>query len=179
MKVFSLWQPWASIWLAGAPIGKGIETRAKQTDYRGVVAVHAALHFDEITMALCYEEPFQSALAALGFDTFSMLPRGKVLGTVVLTDCLRMDLEPGPGLISLPDDPRLTERERAFGNYMAGRVAWITAPEPRVRLAAPIPMRGSQWLQDLPWDVAEKMARAATAPMFAAPAPAAAAGSAG
>jgi hypothetical protein len=173
MRVISLLQPWASLWLAGAPIGKGIETRSWGTKYRGVVAVHASKTMDEETLKLCYTSPFREALTSLGFDTASQLPLGKVLGTVVLTGCLRMsqtytqeivNRHHQDATISVIDDPRLTVRERAFGNYAPGRYAWITAPDPRVRLADPIPMRGSQGLRKLVPEIAERIARADTVP---------------
>jgi hypothetical protein len=66
--------------------------------------------------------------------------------------------------ISLLGDPRLTERERAFGAYVPGRWAWMTAAASRVVLAEPIPMRGAQGLRELAPDLAEQLARATAAP---------------
>lgn len=170
MKVFSLLQPWATLWVSGAKL---LETRAFGTSYCGVVAVHASLGLPEENRRLCYESPFVEALAELGYSCASELPRGKLLGTVVVTGCLRMVDEPVTGApaleryISLLDDPRLTERERAFGNYMAGRWAWVTAPAPRVVLGEPIAFKGSLGLRELPWDIAERVARAPGPPTLA------------
>jgi hypothetical protein len=133
VRVLSLWQPWASLWVAGA---KAIETRSWSTAYRGTVAVHASMT-DE-ALPTCYREPFASALAKLGFDSVADLPRGALLGTVNLVGCIRTE------------DANVTEVERAFGDYARGRWAWLTS-KARTILAEPISMRGGQglrWLAD-------------------------------
>jgi hypothetical protein len=168
MKIISLWQPWASLWVAGA---KMVETRSWATTYRGPVAVHAAKHWDESLAALCRTEPFKSVLERLGYNDAPMghrasLPFGKILGSVELVDCLQMvDLAVGEngwtalerhGGISLVDDPRLTPNERAFGRYEKWRWAWVTGSTRR-RLAEPIPYRGAQGLRDLPAEIAARL----------------------
>lgn len=135
IRVLSLWQPWATLWVAGAKL---IETRSWGTSYRGRIAVHAGKSLEG--MSVCYQEPFAEVLAALGYDAFSKLPRGGVIGVVNLVDCKAM----GPLAFTL-DGNRLSGREIAFGRYAPGRFAWITGRE-RTILAEPIPVRGTQGL---------------------------------
>ncbi|MES2339259.1 MAG: hypothetical protein V4537_14290 [Pseudomonadota bacterium] len=155
MRVISLHQPWASLWVAGRPYGKDIETRPWSTPYRGLVAVHAALTLDR---EACLRPYFDSALAAIGFDYLSEIPLGKIVGVVELVDCLEMTVNrtAPPGGISIAADPRLTPQELAFGNYAIGRFAWTTGPLRR-RLKEPLPHRGAQGLRPLPLAVIHRM----------------------
>src|SRR5262249_6870381 len=59
MKAISLWQPWASLMAVSA---KKIEPRHWQTDYRGLVAIHAAKRFQELERLLLGERRFFNAL---------------------------------------------------------------------------------------------------------------------
>jgi activating signal cointegrator 1 len=152
VKILTLWQPWASLWVLGA---KNIETRSWGTSYRGLVAVHSSKKLDDNCRHLCFEEPFKSALAEHGIELPGQLPLGKILGIVEITDCLQMVAEAVTGapararFISLTvPDLRLTARERAFGDWRPGRRALVTS-ETRVVLEEPIPYRGSQGLRDL------------------------------
>lgn len=155
MRVLSLLQPWASLWVAGA---KRIETRSWGTAYRGPVAVHASKALRQSEVQLCHETPFREALVALGFTTVRQLPRGALIGVVELVDCLRMVAgEAGPGEIGYTRDTRLDGNESDFGNYDHGRWAWMTG-DVRSVLAAPIPMRGSLGLRDLAPGVVAQLA---------------------
>jgi len=150
----SLWQPWASLWVGGAKL---IETRGWQTKFRGRLAVHAGKRID---VDACYREPFRRALARLGFDQPLDLPRGAVIGWVTITDCLEMGtVQEGECPFSINSffgDPRLTDVERAFGDYRSGRFAWITNRH-RLTLPTPLPMRGLQRIQKLPPDIAARL----------------------
>lgn len=161
MKILSLTQPWASLWVGGEKL---IETRAFGTDYRGPIAVHAAKGFPETARHYCHTEPFKSALERVGFTGPGLLPFGKILGVVELTEVLRMVAEPVTGapaiarFISLTvPDARLTPNELSFGDYRHGRRAWVTSSTRRV-LAEPISCRGALGLRDLPDDVAARLA---------------------
>lgn len=163
VRVLSLLEPWALLWCAGAARNaKAIETRGWSTNYRGIIAVHASKGFDRDARNLCMIEPFKSVLRDLGFASFDALPFGAVVGWVTLTDCVQMvgaefcGHPKDDGEMCLKCDQRLTENERAFGNYRDGRVAWI-ADGPRQVLAQPIPMKGSLGLRDCPADIAERL----------------------
>lgn len=158
MKILSLLQPWATLWVTGA---KRVETRSWGTSYRGLTAVHASKKFDQEAMRLCQEEPFASALTALGVNKFRDIPTGVVLGFVNLIDCLPMaDRETVRGAaFTLRGDRRhelLTANEEAFGNYQPGRFAWI-AGQTRHVLTVPIPHRGALGLRDCPADIADRL----------------------
>lgn len=150
--VLSLRQPWATLWVYGE---KMIETRGWSTSYRGPIAVHAGKHFDDDCRHLCFTEPFLSALRRCGINHPGALPHGALLGRVDLTECRRMK----PAADGYQRDRRLTEKERAFGNYAEGRFAWMTADD-RLVLREPIPMRGGQGLRYLSAEMRAKLASA-------------------
>lgn len=143
MKVLSLYQPYATLWIYGL---KQNETRSWPTKHRGQLGVHAAqgtptkakgypANFDE----LCDMEPFKSALASIGYGRAAELPRGVILGDLSIVDCLPTD---GWGLRdALPllhgSDGRISPQENAFGDYSLGRYGWIA----RDRIVYPTPIK--------------------------------------
>ena len=144
MKAISLWQPWASLWVA--PDAKIHETRSWPTRHRGELAVHASKH------AVC--ELMEGSLLASVQATFALgggyaqhLPRGAIIGVVNLEDCYLVD--------TVRDT---TMRDVLFGNWTPGRYAWRRGPVVRV-LPTPVPCRGLQGLWTVPADV-ERLVRA-------------------
>jgi hypothetical protein len=137
MKALTLTQPWATLVAIGA---KRIETRSFRVSYRGPLAIHAAKGFPNGARAQCLFEPFVSALRP-HCATLGDIPRGVVLATCNLVDCLPMEAE--VCLSGVFDDyPNLdTPQERAFGNYSEGRWAWIL--EDVQRLDQPVPAKGA------------------------------------
>ena len=129
MRFLSLWQPWASLVAIGA---KRIETRSWETRYRGLVGIHATAAFPQRARTLCWQPPFASALVAGGVEHPGNLPRGAVLAVVRLVECRPT------GTV------RISKDEDAFGDYAAGRFAWLLADIRR--LPAPIPAKGMQGL---------------------------------
>lgn len=122
MRCLTLTQPWSTLVSSGY---KRIETRSWSSPHRGELAIHAAKHFPEEARLLCLREPFRTTLAALGITSWRQLPTGVVLATCTLTNC-----KPTEEMA-----PLLDARERAFGDYTAGRWAWLLAvirplPEP-------------------------------------------------
>jgi len=113
VKAITLTQPWATLVAIGA---KRIETRSWWHQYRGRLAIHAAKAMPDWAMDICAEEPFRSVLLAAGIAGVCVLPRGAVIATCRLADCLPTDAV---------SPFRLTEQELAFGDYAAGRWAWI------------------------------------------------------
>lgn len=159
MKVLSLLQPWASLWVSGQ---KRIETRSWGTSYRGRVAVAASKGFGIDAKHICTTAPFARALHDVGIKTLGDVPLGVILGWVTLTDVQLMLAVPYaeqvPGTFAVASsNPLLTRNEHVFGNYQQGRYAWLTGPE-RFILAEPIPFKGSLGLRDLPADVEERLA---------------------
>lgn len=111
MKALTLTQPWASLVILGA---KRIETRSWGTKYRGPLIVHAAKNFPSWAREQCREPFYMEVLAPwLSPPKEVRLPRGAILGVVLLVDCVNV----------VPPD--LTIQERAFGDFGAGRWFWM------------------------------------------------------
>jgi hypothetical protein len=68
MKALTIRQPWASLIMDGS---KDVENRSRPTKYRGILVIHAGLA----------DDPTEPADADL--------PRGAIIGTVRLVDCVR------------------------------------------------------------------------------------------
>lgn len=129
MKAITLWQPWATFVVTGM---KEYETRSWSTTHTGPLAIHAAARTPAKGRRICEASPeIQAALEELGV-TLEELPRGAVLGQVWL-----YGVEP----VETVRD-RLSRRERALGDYSAGRFAWRLASPARYGL--PIPASGRQ-----------------------------------
>ena len=123
MYALSVMQPWAALIVLGV---KRIETRPWRTGFRGRLGVHASStrpsNFDD----LCCREPVRSALLAAPWNR---PPRGVLLGTVEVCDCVRVE-----------ELEALSEQERSLGDFGPGRWAWLLAdPRPLPWL---IPLRG-------------------------------------
>ncbi len=146
MKSLSLTQPWASLVAISA---KRIETRSWVTNYRGRIAIHAAKGFPRDAIETCLTEPFKSSLRG-HIKMPNDLPRGAVIATATLVDCLRIGRTVGGSVILHGSDPvPVHEPELSFGNYSPGRWGWLLADV--VKLPEPVPARGSLGL----WEWAE------------------------
>ncbi len=149
MKCISLWQPWASLIMAGA---KTYETRSWPTGYRGPLVICAAKYWSKKLASYLSQEEFQKGLGPLrgrpktesnGQLTLGLtgtnfqaedLPFGAALGVVDLLGCRRTDILAWQEIAE----------EYSFGNYDPGRYAWKLE---NVRpFPSPIPMRGAQGL---------------------------------
>ncbi len=119
MKAFTVYQPYAFAIVAGL---KHYETRKTRTSIRGRVAVHAAkkrVLLKDMTVAVI-------------LATGELFHYGAVIGTVEIVDCVPVE--------EIRD--KLTEREKALGDYSPGRFAWVLQnPE---MFDYPIPARGNQ-----------------------------------
>ena len=152
MKAITLWQPWASLLACGA---KMFETRGWVTKYRGPIAIHAGLSFDN-----CFEEQFglaaHAALKAMlpGFTYMHELPRGYIIAVAELIDVWRVHVhKPGSStsrIIKTYDEHfvtgerEITDTEFLFGDFSLGRYAWEFAN--MQMLDKPIPAKGKQGL---------------------------------
>ena len=138
MKAITVTQPFATLCAINA---KRIETRGWKTDYRGPLAIHAGKGCPPEFVALAHTEPFFSILKAAGYALFGDLPRGAVIATCRLVECLQIGPRIAAFGVANEGEWRLTDQERAFGDYTPGRYAWLLADvQP---LAAPIPARGA------------------------------------
>lgn len=133
MRAISLWQPWASAITLGL---KSIETRRWATSHRGPLAIHAAKRWtpDERDFAAHFAKVY-------GRPELADPPRGAIIGMARLAATF-----PSEAL-----EDRITDMERAFGNYGPGRFGWML--EDVVALADPIPYKGMQGLFSVPDDI--------------------------
>lgn len=132
MKAISLWQPWASLMAAGL---KTIETRDWSTRYRGPLAIHAAKR--PLTVGEHKLIHRWVGMKLLSLDWLTMrLPFGAIVAVVQLVRC------------ELAGTFRVDRFNEAFGDFAAGRWAWITRDlRPLVQ---PVPWRGAQGLFEVP-----------------------------
>lgn len=157
MKALTLTQPWATLVAVGA---KRIETRSWVTSYTGPLAIHAAKGFPKDAQDLVLHDwEFYSALQPdlaaefkangerlvprqAGHSAVRGLPRGAVVATCFLVDCLSTVYQAPRGFSVFERYPNLdTVTEREFGDYSPGRYAWVVdGVKP---LAHPIPARGA------------------------------------
>jgi hypothetical protein len=85
MKALSLWQPWASLVVAGT---KHWETRSWSTDYRGLLAIHATKRvpkpFEDLLKAQSTPEAetLVKLMRQMGYYSLREMPMGKVIGLV-------------------------------------------------------------------------------------------------
>jgi hypothetical protein len=112
MMALSLHQPWASLIY---DLRKTIETRHWPTNYRGLLAIHAAKTVD------------REACEDFDYD-YKTIPRGAVLCVVNLEDCVRF-----PNVLARPDD---------YGDFTAGRYGFLFTVVKR--FPQPIPAIGRQ-----------------------------------
>ena len=152
MKALTLTQPWASLVAIGA---KKIETRGWKTSYRGPLAIHAAKGFPKWAREFTTESVVYEAVKVRFNQGHCGLP-AYPLGMVVAT-CNLVDILPTETVGCLPgvfdDYPELDNPdERAFGDYTAGRWAWVL--EDVVLLPKPIPAKGAlslwEWAEPAP-----------------------------
>ena len=154
LKAISLWQPWASLIVAGL---KTTETRGWTTKHRGPLIIHAAKRpIDAFGRALC-----ERYASVLGEDA---LPLGAVVGICQLIDVLQVDPTFGlvdeveAGIIQVPlyqsskpgwsfrgDGCAVVGHEQAdVGDLSHGRYAWLL--DDIVALDEPIEQSGRQGL---------------------------------
>lgn len=141
MKAITLWQPWASLLVAGE---KKVETRSWRFPYKMpiVLAIHAAKKWDNYLAELAWSQPFHSALQRCGLlNGRGSIPRGAIVGIVQLTSCRPTD----------DFGQTVSTTEMAFGDYTAGRWAWLCSEF--FQLPEPIPCRGRQGVFD--WEPPE------------------------
>jgi activating signal cointegrator 1 len=154
MKVISLLQPWASLYVLGR---KKIETRSWNTKHRGELLVHASAGKKAQAKALMMD--FQQEFPNLQLPKYETLPFGAIIGKVDLihtvesmfcfegneielanynTDCVN-GLYPARKW-------QITKQELAFGDYSPNRYGWLTSNP--VAFPKPIAAKGKLSIWD-------------------------------
>lgn len=147
MKALSLTQPWATLVAIGEKV---IETRSWFTYYRGPLLIHAASAFPTAAKDLLLDRRFHQVLARAGYVFPEDLPRGAIIAVGRLVDVRQMTQDTWPSRF----EAAAREHEAAYGDYQAGRFAWLLDD---VRpLPAPIPCRGALGLWTPPDNAAEE-----------------------
>jgi hypothetical protein len=126
MKALSIRQPWATLLCLGI---KRYETRTWKTDYRGPIALHAGTQFDAASRRLCLEPPLADWLRRAGYVSPRALPRGQIIGTAILADC-----------IATEKLRSLSATQRRLGDFSRGRWAWRFTDT--LRFERPLPAKG-------------------------------------
>lgn len=129
MKAITIRQPYAQLIVRGL---KRYETRSFATKFRGALAIHAGKTPVEDTLRTMDEDTVQRLRFELG--ELEDLPVGAVIGAVFIEDCIPVDAA---------FRAKITEEERAVGDYSDGRYAWLLADTP-LELSRPIPCAGAQ-----------------------------------
>jgi hypothetical protein len=148
MKAITIWQPWASLIACEA---KKYETRSWATQYRGVIAIHAAAKRpSSIWEAIgCIVDKVRAALGIIDPDD---LPRGCIIATAELVGCWKMHRNSIDGSRFIIDEAgraiTIYPPELEFGDWTTGRYAWELANVKM--LPEPIPVKGMQRLWN--WD---------------------------
>jgi activating signal cointegrator 1 len=140
-SAISLYQPWAELVVIGA---KTIETRSRQTSYRGELYIHATNHFYHSDLELC----FQDATFNKYIPNPHGLRTGGIIGKVYLTDCVQMDEE------NIADFKRIAPEQIRFGNWKPGR--WMYFLREPVKFKNHWPCRGQQLV---PWQFDDNAVR--------------------
>jgi hypothetical protein len=155
MKGLSLTQPWATLKVIDA---KQVETRGRDTKFRGWLAIHASKGFPAWAKQYFMQPFFLDALVAAGFAGADALPTGAIIGMARLASTFPTERTfIGERVASFRDHLYIDERERAFGDYSPNRYAWLM-PE-AVALREPIPCKGALGLWDVPEDIADTIQR--------------------
>jgi hypothetical protein len=139
MKAVTLRQPFASLVALGE---MWIETRDWQTAYRGSLAIHAAKAFTREDAIFTVTQPeVAGALVRHGLKGSGELPLGAVVAIAQLVDVVAMDQidrawVTQPNILG-PSRYAISEKDQAFGDFSAGRYAWILADVERLPKSVP------------------------------------------
>lgn len=152
MNAISLWQPWASLVVAGI---KHWETRSWDTTYRGLLAIHATKTVPPRVKRLIDEERTEEAatlkrlMNGMGYQKVDDMPMGAILGIVVIKETV-------PAEKVIP----VLVWHRHLGDFSHGRFAWRLAS--LVKFDTPFPARGRQglWEWAMPAQAAYQISRA-------------------
>lgn len=116
MKVLSMIQPWASLFVLGEV---KYETRSWRTAYRGTLAIHTSKKMDKTA---CRHVGIQALLGKHGY-TENKLPSGKIIAVCRLVNCLRV-IENNQESAILEDGRIVTGNDFFLGDYRVGGYVW-------------------------------------------------------
>jgi hypothetical protein len=137
MRALSFPQPQATLVVCGL---KQLDPRCWYTGYRGRVAIYARDEYPKgAALNLCEMPTVRRALYVRGCRNLGQVPRGAVIGTVTLVDCIKVErLTP----------ILLTKTELLWGDYKPGQ--WVFVFRDAVRFTEPLPAAGRTGLWEWP-----------------------------
>ena len=116
MKVLSMIQPWASLFVLREA---KFETRSWRTNYRGPLAIHTSKKIDK---AVCDHVAIQALLGKHGY-TKDNLPTGMIIAVCQLEKCLRV-IENNKTWAVLEDGQIVSGNDYFLGDFEVGGYAW-------------------------------------------------------
>ncbi|COF05521.1 MULTISPECIES: ASCH domain-containing protein [Bacillus] len=138
MKVLSMIQPWASLFLSNEA---HYETRTWNTKYRGSLAIHTSKKIDSNA---CNNDIIHSILSKQGLNK-NNLPTGKIIGVCNLINCLKV-IEDNQTSAVLEDGRIVSGNDYFLGDFRVGNYAWEVSN--KEMLINYIPARGNLGLWD-------------------------------
>lgn len=133
MKTLTIHQPYAHLVMTGE---KKLETRGRRTNVRGRIAIHASA-----SIVL----PQFASPKVLDYPGLKDLPRGVILGTVELIDCIQIstvDFQKHVAILHRLEQWIVKGDEFEYGNYVPGNYVWVFANP--IALDVPVPAKGQQ-----------------------------------
>ncbi|MCM3666533.1 ASCH domain-containing protein [Mesobacillus subterraneus] len=116
MKVLSMIQPWASLFVLREA---QYETRSWSTKYRGPLAIHTSKKIDK---AVCSHVAIQSLLLKHGY-TIENLPTGMIIAICKLENCLKVTENKDTRAV-LEDGRVVSGNDYFLGDYKVGGYVW-------------------------------------------------------
>jgi activating signal cointegrator 1 len=152
MRALSIGQPWATLIVRGV---KPFEARTWSTSYRGEIAVHASSSIKGWVREECETNALiRKALKKAAIIDLDELPRGAVVGTVVVADVHRAK--------EIESDLTLTIVALCGGDLYEDDLLWrLERPK---ELRTPISVKGKLNLWTLPESVVTKVASSVRRP---------------
>ncbi|MDR7074963.1 ASCH domain-containing protein [Fictibacillus barbaricus] len=116
MKVLSMIQPWASLFILNEA---QYETRTWKTNYRGSLAIHTSKKIDN---SACNNKNIQHLLSEHGLNKEN-LPKGMIIGVCNLINCLKVT-EDAQGYAVLEDGRIVRGNDYLLGDFRVGNYVW-------------------------------------------------------
>jgi activating signal cointegrator 1 len=132
MKVLSMKQPWASLFVLREA---KYETRTWRTTYRGPLGIHTSKQIDKTA---CSHPAIQALLGKHGY-TVDTLPTGLIIATCELINCLVVTDNHSTWAV-LENGSTVSENPYYLGDFNVGNYAWEV--KHMQQLEQPIPAKG-------------------------------------
>ncbi|WP_404331791.1 ASCH domain-containing protein [Mesobacillus maritimus] len=116
MKVLSMIQPWASLFVRREA---KYESRSWRTNYRGPLAIHTS---KKINKAVCGHVAIQSLLGKHGY-TIENLPTGMIIAVCRLESCLKVTKN-YETWATVEDRKSVSRNDYFLGDFRVGGYAW-------------------------------------------------------